>query len=163
MINSIMKKYNFPKNQCNKVFNQKYCDIDYDFMGFLDIYESLSKFVPKHWSIVDLGCAYAPQCFYFTKHKEYVGVDVSNCVKFKANNTKHFKMSIEKFIEKNSDSFDMDETFAICSYVGRQSMELVCRTFKNVFTYYPHGTDQYFAKKLNAMIIKMKRLKEKRK
>ena len=64
MINSIIKKYNLPKNQCNKVLNQKYCDIDYDFMGFLDIYESLSKFVPKHWSIVDIDLAF-PQAMGF--------------------------------------------------------------------------------------------------
>jgi len=156
-----MKKLNLPKDQCDAIFNQKYCDIDYEFMGFLDVYESLSKIVPKYWSIVDLGCAYAPQCFYFEKHKEYVGVDVSGCLKFKAGNTKHFRMPIEKFIKEHSSEFNMDETFAICSYVGDQSMKIVRQTFKNVFTYYPHGMSLGESKKIGIMIKKIKKIKDK--
>ena len=54
-----------PKEQIDKVFNQKLCDIDEEFLGFLNQYKALSSLIPKHFTVIDLGCAYNPQCFYF--------------------------------------------------------------------------------------------------
>ena len=97
--NKILEK--IPKEQCEAVFNQKNCDIDPEFLGFLDVYENLSKIIPKHFTIVDLGCAYNAQSFYFTEHKKYISVDVSDCVKFKAENCDVYQKSIQDFIADN--------------------------------------------------------------
>lgn len=40
--------------------------------------------------------------------------------------------------------FDLDETFAICSYVpDDEAQELVRKTFKNLFVYYPSNKKQF--------------------
>ncbi len=130
-----------PQEQQDKVFNQD-CDIDYEFLGFTKMYKHLSFIIPKHYVIIDLGCAYNAQCYYFKEHKKYIAVDISDIHKFSTDNCKIYKMTIKKFIEKHISKFDLEETFAICSYVpswGADNMKLVRESFKNVFTYYPHG------------------------
>ena len=132
-----------PRHQKDRVFSSKWCDIEPGFMGFLKIYKFLSDIIPKHWTVVDLGCAYNPQSFYFTEHKRFIAVDnFSGVERFLATGTEFYEMSIECFIEKHLDDLFLDETFAICSYVppwGADNMKLVRESFKNVFTYYPHG------------------------
>ena len=127
-----------PKDQVERVFNQDTCDINSDFLGFTDIYEMLSKIIPKHFTIIDLGCAYNPQCFYFVKHKKYIAVDISDCEKFKSDNCDIYQKSIEDFIKEDISELNLDETFAICNYVTNNS-KIVRTTFKNLFIYYPHG------------------------
>ena len=129
-----------PKEQLNEVFSQIECDIEPEFMGFVSVYKSISEIIPKHWTILDLGCAYAPQCFYFKDHKKYIGVDIFKGVRFRTENTEHVISRISDYIEKQ-DLFK-EETFAICSYVpqwGGDNLELTRKSFKNIFTYYPHG------------------------
>jgi len=131
-----------PKEQIERVFKQYYCDISPEFIGFIDIYESLSKIIPKHFTVVDLGCAYNPQCFYFTEHKQYVAVDVSDCEKFQSENCVIYNKSIEKFITENLNDFNLKQTFAICSYVppwGGDNVGMVKQSFENCFVYYPNG------------------------
>jgi len=132
-----------PKWQIEKVLNQPNCDIDLDFLGFLDIYETLSKIIPKYFTVVDLGCAYNPQCFFFEEHKSYLAVDISDCVKFQAKNCEIFQKSISEFINENLSNLNLEETFAICSYVpswGGDNGKIARDTFKNVFVYYPSST-----------------------
>jgi hypothetical protein len=141
-----------PDDQKSRVFNAKICDINREFLGFLGIYERLSQIIPKHWTIVDLGCAYAPQAFLFRDHAKYVGVDLpwknlefypeAKIERFQAPNTVIYEMSIAKFIEQHIGNFSLDTTFAICSYVppwGGDNMKCAREAFKNVFTYYPAG------------------------
>ena len=127
-----------PKDQKELVFGQAMCDIDGEFLGFMEVYESLSKLIPKHFTVIDLGCAYNPQCFYFTEHKKYIAVDSDPCVKFKSDNCEIYQKDIDKFIEEDLSQFNLSETFAICSYVPCDS-KLLRETFKNLFVYYPHG------------------------
>jgi len=138
-----------PQDQINRVLNQEYCDIDMEFMGFLDIYESLSKIIPKHFTVIDLGCAYNAQCFYFADHARLVSVDLplpteqGKMERFTTSNCTIYETTIARFIESHLQEFDQDETFAICSYVPDwygNNMELVRHSFKNAFTYYPHET-----------------------
>ena len=113
-----------------------YCDIDGTFMGFMDVYKALSEIIPKHWTIVDFGCSYAPQCYYFRNHKGYIGVDSSTPKRFEAKNTSHLYGTIQDFINTDVDS----PIFAICSYVPHfHAAELVRKNFKNCFVYYPEG------------------------
>jgi len=90
--------------------------------------------------VVDLGCAYAPQCFLFRDHAAYVGVDLMTEVRFRARNTVHFIMPIADFVTEHLEDFDEAATFAICSYVPPWHGDnmLIARTsFRNVLTYYP--------------------------
>ena len=131
-----------PQDQIDRVLSQEYCDIDFEFMGFTDIYYHLSKIIPKHFTVVDLGCAYNPQCFYFTEHKKYIAVDVSMNEVFKSDNCILVNRSIKDFIKFNIGKLDLDETFAICSYVppgGDDNTKLAREAFINCFVYYPHG------------------------
>ncbi len=130
-----------PEDQADRVFGQKMCDISPEFLGFTNIYIALAGIIPRHWTIVDLGCAYAPQAMIFRDHKAYHGVDASECERFCAPNTTHYKMTIADFIEAHGAAFDADRTFAICSYVPpwyrTDNLRLARENFKNVFTYYP--------------------------
>ncbi len=130
-----------PKDQLDRVFNQDMCDIDGEFLGFTNVYMALASIIPLHWTVIDLGCAYAPQAIIFKDHKAYIGVDASPCERFMADNSTHYTMTTGQFIRDHADSYDADRTFAICSYVpnwcGENSRELVCGKFKNIFTFYP--------------------------
>lgn len=135
-----------PKDQIERVFKQDICDIDPTFMGFTNIYKNLSEIIPKHFTIVDLGCAYNPQCFYFKEHKKYIAVDLGYTTEmFKTENTQYFGDGIKHFIEETLPELKLkkDETFAICSYVPPWNgfeYEMVNKNFKNLFVYYPHNT-----------------------
>ncbi len=132
-----------PPEQVKRVLSQPNCDIEPIFMGFTDIYKHLSKIIPLHFTVIDFGCSYAPQCFYFTKHKLYIGVSIGKQKRFKAKNTIHDYMSIREWICENGDWIhnNVKETFAICSYVPApfDEIKLLRNTFENLFVYYPHG------------------------
>ena len=61
-------------------------------------------------------------------------------------------MTIKQFISENISRFNLKETFAICSYVGDESMTLVQDNFNNIFTYYPHGGFDDVYKKMANML-----------
>lgn len=140
------------------------CDIDNSFLGFTEIYEHLSKIIPKNRIILDFGCAYAPQAAYFIHHRKYVGIDVSKCPKLDSKNSIYLEISIQNFIKGlnegkqinnlKSDTESIkrvhsgllvlrpDEVFAICSYVpDYDARELVKETFPDCFVFYPKKFD----------------------
>ena len=131
-----------PDEQKKRVFGQKYCDIDDEFLGFINVYKYLSEIIPIHFTVIDLGCAYNPQCFYFTKHKKYIAVDSMDIIRFCSDNCELVSKTIEDYIKSDIGELNIDETFAICSYVppwGGDNIKMVRESFKNVFTFYPHG------------------------
>ena len=126
------------------------CDIqlssskDTEFIGFTDIYYHLSQIIPKSRIIVDLGCAYAPQAFYFQEHKKYIGVDISDCPKLKTNNSEYHKMKIEDWIKNELPKYDQEELFGIINYVppwGGDNMKAVRESFKHCFSFYCSSYD----------------------
>lgn len=131
-----------PKDQIDRVLDQDMCDIGPEFLGFTEVYEALANIIPLHWTVIDLGCAYAPQAFFFARHKKYVGVDLYVKERFFAPNSVFYTMLISQFVEQIAPSFDQSTTFAICSYVPPwhdDNNALVRAAFKNLFTYYPAG------------------------
>lgn len=129
-----------PKDQINRVLRQDMCDIERGFLGFTEIYMALADIIPKHWTVIDLGCAYAPQSILFKDHHRYVGVDLFDIERFSAENSEYFVMPIAEFLESHAAGFDQDRSFAICSYVPSwhsDNSALVRKHFRNVFTYYP--------------------------
>jgi len=131
----------YPK-MAKEVMEQDMCDIDGDFLGFVDIYYHLSKIIPKDWTIIDFGCAYAPQAYYFRNHKKYIGVDVSDCKKFTFKNSEYITSSIEDY-----NCVDTTRLFAICSYVPADRDKLR-KCYRNLFVYYP-SVDSPTIKKKN--------------
>lgn len=117
-------------------------NVDYTHMGFTHVYKSLLNIVPKHFTIIDLGCCYAPQCYYFKDYKQYIGVDVEDEERFAIHNTTHYVMSIQRFIKEELPKLNLNpkQCFAICSYVpDDEATELARRTFPNILVYYPNG------------------------
>ena len=134
-----------PDEQIDVVFASGYAsaEIGPEFLGFVDVYYHLSKAIPTHFSIVDLGCSYAAQAFLFQEHKKYIGVDISDGPRFSGNNTTHFVSRIDDFISNHAPDLKRP-IFAICSYVPPwhcDNRKIVRETFENVFVYYPEGGD----------------------
>ncbi len=105
----------------------------------------MSKIIPEHFTVVDLGCAYAPQAFFFEKHRQYIGVDVDDCRRFRGRNTKHVVSTIADFINNHAREIERPR-FAICSYVPPwhgDNGRLVRNNFENAFVYYPEGSTPF--------------------
>lgn len=136
-----------PRPEIDRIFRQKYCDIDPEFLGFIYVYKNLSEIIPKHFTIVDLGCAYNPQAYLFTEHHKYIAVDLPGpdgtaVERFCPDNCIVYEMSISNFIKDYISDLDLDTCFAICNYVPPwhdDNMKLVRNNFVNVFCYYPKG------------------------
>lgn len=134
-----------PKEQVERVFNQYMIDIMPQFLGFITTYKYLSQLIPKHCTIVDLGCAYNAQCFLFTEHKKYIAVDsFPETERFISKNCEIKVKRISEFIKEDISELNMKETFAILNYVpmwGEENKRIVQDTFENLYVYYPHGGD----------------------
>jgi len=115
--------------------------LDPSFLGFTDTYKALSQIIPKDWTILDLGCAYAFQAYYFKDHARYIGVDSSDCMKFRTPNSSSYVVDILDFINRGDDlpCILPLNTFAICNYVplSPKDAETVRKAFPFIFYYYP--------------------------
>lgn len=129
--------------QVERVFNQDMCDIDSQFLGFTEAYEALSKLIPTHWTVIDIGCAYGAQAWYFRNHALYIGVDPFLNETFKFKNTVHWKKTIVQTCRAVI-GFNLKEFFCILNYVPCSEKEaaLIRKTFPNLYCYYPHGEEK---------------------
>lgn len=159
-VNEIFKL--IPEEQIKEVMNQDVIDIDYEFVGFIETYKSLSSLIPKHFTVIDFGCAYNPQCFYFAEHKSLISVDICPTTKvFKTDNCRVYNEGIVSFIENEFPKLklNLNETFAISNYMpdGRAN-QLITDTFKNIYVFYPSHKENHPKpmKKILQEIIKNK-------
>ncbi len=121
-------------------------ELDYTFLGFEDVYKAVTLFVPKSKVIIDLGCAYAFQSWYFRDYKKYIGVDNSVCYSdvLENDNTEFYFTSIQNFVKEvfPISGYLKEEVFAVCSYVpDENSREMVRKFFPYCLVYYPTGGD----------------------
>lgn len=133
-----------PDDEYHEVMSQDMCELDSEFLGFVDVYKNLSRIIPKGSIVIDFGCYLAAQTYFFARHKMYIGVDVVSMRRFTPPNSVHYTMSIQNFIQievpKLFEEYDELKLCAICSYVPDfQATEMVRKTFPNVFCYYPCG------------------------
>lgn len=131
-------------DEYHEVMSQDMCELDSEFLGFVDVYKNLSRIIPKGSIVIDFGCYLAAQSYFFARHKMYIGVDVVSMRRFTPPNSVHYTMSIQNFIQtevpKLFEEYDELQLCAICSYVPDfQATEMVRKTFPNVFCYYPCG------------------------
>ena len=126
---------NIGKDEMHRLYSYPECQLEFDFLGFLESYNDLKDIIPKDFTIIDLGCYQALQGYYFKNHKEYIGIDnyVPIIWRFHQNNAKYYYMSIQDFIKEHINELDLSKTFAICSYVP----DIEARTLvRNTFSYY---------------------------
>lgn len=130
-----------------RVFSQPMCDIDCEFMGFLEPYWCLSNLIPKDWVVFDFGCSYNAQCYFFDKHKEYHAIEPidanGQCTElFSTENTIIHRCTTGHFFKNIFPTLNVDinKCFAIVNNVpkwyGEDSMKLVKDIFKNCYTFY---------------------------
>ena len=138
-----------PAQEIERVFSDgtASAEMDYTFLAFEEIYKSILNFVPKGKTIIDLGCAYAPQAYYFTEYRGYIGVDIQiPDVHFITPNMKLYNMSIQEFCKKvTKEKWSLEKFFAICSYVpDADARKCVRDTFPNCLVYYPFRDKREF-------------------
>lgn len=151
-----------PKEKIDRIFEKSETastELDYTFLGFEDVYKAVTLFVPKDRIIIDFGCGYAFQSWYFKDYRKYIGVDVSPVGKdvldiLETGNSEFYHMRIQDFIRnhvrkdrygfcdiklENMECQTVENVFAICSYVpDTEAQRLVRETFPHCLVYYPH-------------------------
>ena len=134
----------FPSRDVASILSQDRCELDNDFAGFIDEYETLSKIIPQHFTVIDFGCNLAAQCWFFRNHERYIGVDTIGMKRFRCPNTTHAVMDIQQWIKKYADR-QPESTFAICNYVPDDTaVKMVRECFPRLFCFYPAGTSPMF-------------------
>ena len=119
-------------------------ELDYTFLGFENIYKAVTLFAPKDKVIIDFGCGYAFQSWYFRDYVKYIGVDnrTTYLDVLETDNSQFYFTSIQNFTRKIFPRLGLwpEDVFAICSYVpDREARKLVRETFPYCLVYYPDG------------------------
>ena len=138
IINSLSRE---EKERLKETINMASCD----FMGNFEIYDHLSKIIPKDHTVIDFGAAYNFQSYFFKDFKRYIAVEPPCMHKefkfgmFCPQNCEIYRMTTKEFIE--TVDYPKEKVFAICNYVpnwcGQDSTKLVHDNFRNCFTFYP--------------------------
>ena len=123
---------NYP-DMYKEVLEQRYCDIDGSFLGFVKVYFHLSKIIPKDWIVIDFGCAYNPQSYYFRRHKKFIGVNAGKLKKFHFENTELFDGTISDYLKQKP---EVEKVFAICNNVPSPETKLIREYYPNCYIYY---------------------------
>ena len=109
-------------------------------------YYMLSKMIPKDWTVIDFGCAYNAQSYFFQNHARHIAIEPEwkntdfHFEYFIAPRTEIMFTTGQDFINDllPNMNLNIDKTFAIVNYVPSGACNLLVRqTFKNVFTFYP--------------------------
>lgn len=133
-----------PITEIDRVFTESdsaSVEMDRSFLCFEEIYEKVKEHCNNNTIIIDFGCAYMPQAYWFTDCKKYIGIDLpfGNNVKFKTNNSELYLMSGQQFIKEilPTLNLDMENVIAICSYVPDPELEnMVINTFPYNYVQY---------------------------
>lgn len=145
-INNLLLKM-IPKEEFDRVMkSDSGVEISSDFLGFVDTYYYLSKLIPKHWTVIDFGCAKNAQSYFFKEHFRYIAVEPYDnpkyhCESFQAPGTELVHCTTGEFLKMNP-KFP-ESTFAICNFVpnwfGEDPIKLVHERFRNCYTFYPQN------------------------
>lgn len=134
-----------PREKIDHVFQTSQtvgAECDIQFLGFEEVYKAVTLFVPKSKIIIDFGCAYAFQSWYFRDYRKYIGVDNGVCYSdvLETENAEFYFMSIQHFIKNTFPTlgYSLDDVFSVCSYVpDGNAREMVRNFFPHCLVYYP--------------------------
>lgn len=146
-----------PCTEMKRVFTESYsasAEIDPSFLCFDEPYQMATRVADKDSIIIDFGCGYAAQSFYFKHCSAYIGVDLPMPMpsdplmlyefkpetRFTADNTSFYIMTIQKFLNEVYPTLDIpkEKVIAICSAVpDKEAQELVKQTFPVHYVWYP--------------------------
>ena len=121
-------------------------ELDPSFLGFEEIYRDVLRYVPKDKVVLDLGCAYATQSWYFRDHARYIGVDdwANSDSVIHTDNSEFYFMRIQEFLKDMFPGLGLDvkDVFAVCSFVpDKEAQQMVAEMFPYCRVYYPNGID----------------------
>lgn len=133
-----------PKDLLDKLFENSNAsaELDDEFLCFEDIYIKALEVTTRKTIIIDLGCAYATQSWFFRDYKKYIGVECSGDEKtvMHVENSEFYFTTIQNFIKEILPTLDinLNNVFAICSYVpDAEARQMVIDTFPYYLVYYP--------------------------
>jgi hypothetical protein len=117
-------------------------DIDPTFVGFIDKYRHLSNIIPRNRIIVDIGCAYAFQAYYFRNHRFYVGIDPTPKEdRLQTPNSIHHELLVRSsayLMGLDYGAASTEPVFAICSYCpDSRAVKAMKEVFRDCFSFYP--------------------------
>lgn len=142
-----------PKEELSRLFEESDAgaELDFSYLGFENIYQKVLEIAPKDMIILDLGCAYATQSWYFRDYAAYIGIDLGNAYDnptyednlkgvIQTENSRFFFEPIQSFISNTLPilHLDLNNVFAVCSAVpDREARQMVKNTFPNYLDWYP--------------------------
>ena len=126
----------------HRVFDYYMCELEYDFLGFLDVYKDIPNKIPKDFTIIDIGSYQAVQGQYFKDFYKYIAVEPSvpkeyiakydNSISYNSSGQEFIGILMPNLIKDNI--IDLYKTFCICSYVPDESLRKTW--IPNNFPYY---------------------------
>lgn len=155
----LLEHHLIPQAEVTRVFKESYsasAELDYSFLCFDEPYQTTVRVTDENTIILDFGCGYAAQSFYFTGCKQYIGIDLPMSkplekdlmhypnikpeTRFQSDNAQFYIMSIQRFITGVLPSLRLDKerVIAVCSAVpDAQARQLVIDTFPVHYVSYP--------------------------
>ena len=142
---NLIAKNIIPKEELDRVFEYSEsasAEMDASFLCFDDEYEYVLANTNPSDIIIDLGCAYNPQCWYFKDYDRYIAVDLPlfDDVRFDSGNVEFYIMPIQKFIKEELPklNLDLNNVVAICNAVpDEEARNMVMETFPRYLVAYP--------------------------
>jgi hypothetical protein len=134
----MQKNHKYLPGGNKKVFSYEYCELGFNFLGFLDVYKTIN--LPEDFTVIDFGCNQAVQACYFGNCKQYIGIDyIPIEARFSIPNAAHYKDSIQHLIKEVFPGLELtkEKVFAICSYVPDKEAQQM------VMDHFPYHKVQY--------------------
>ncbi len=138
----LIKENYINKPELDRVFQNSDAgaELDASFLCFEDVYFTVRDMIDDDYTVIDLGCAYAPQSYIFRDCKAYIGVDCDEQPAYFSNsgNSTFYFEDIKKFINKTLPTLNLDlnKMVAICSYVPGYSNDKECKIITDAFPQY---------------------------
>lgn len=141
----LLKRNLIPQEELDRVFRESEtasAEMDSTFLCFDDEYRYVLDNTTKDDIIIDLGCGYNAQCFYFKDYNRYIAVDLPfyNDIRFDSGNVEFYLMSIQQFIKEELPklNLNLNSCVAICNAVpDKEAQQMVVDTFPRYFVAYP--------------------------
>ena len=109
--------------------------IDWSFLGFLEDYWALSKLIPAHYIVVDVGCSSGFQHVIFKDYKKYIGIDSHDTQQKAFSDNAEFIIGDFEDVYTRLAEYPKDKLFGIAnmSILYRKDNGRVLSLFKETF------------------------------